>query len=127
LVGEAEVAKSRNFKTLCKGAGEKASLTQKGFFERCPHQSREFFHGPFTPYVAAMNTVIRIIKHAECYEVRTSRFFYFDNNPGRRSINNRMSPKEAEEAARRSRASSAAAPNERGLPCNFADREERGL
>jgi len=24
-----------------------------------------------------MNTVIRIIKHAESYEVRTSRFFYF--------------------------------------------------
>ena len=46
-----------------------------------------------------MNTVIRIIKHAESYEVRVSRFFYFDDNPGRRSINNRMSPKEAEEAA----------------------------
>ena len=47
-----------------------------------------------------MNTVIRIIKHAESYEVRVSRFFYFDDNPGRRSINNRMSPKEAEEAAK---------------------------
>ena len=44
--------------------------------------------------------MIRIIKHAESYEVRTSRFFYFDDNPGRRSINNRMSPKEAEEAAK---------------------------
>jgi len=35
------------------------------------------FHGPFTPYIVGMNTVIRIIKHAESYEVRTSRFFYF--------------------------------------------------
>ena len=47
-----------------------------------------------------MNKVIRIIKHAESYEVRVSRFLYFDDNPGRRSINNRMSPKEAEEAAK---------------------------
>ena len=47
-----------------------------------------------------MNEVIRITKHAESYEVRVSRFFYFDDNPGRRSINNRMSPKEAEEAAK---------------------------
>jgi hypothetical protein len=29
-----------------------------------------------------MNTVIGIIKHAESYEVRVSRFFYFDDNPG---------------------------------------------
>jgi len=43
-----------------------------------------------------MNTVIRIIKHAESCEVRVSRFFYFDHNPGRRSTNNRMSPKEAD-------------------------------
>ena len=47
-----------------------------------------------------MNKVIRIIKHAESYEVRIRRFFHFDDNPGRRSINNRMSPKEAEEAAK---------------------------
>jgi hypothetical protein len=40
-----------------------------------------------------MNTVIRIIKHAESYEAR-------NDNPGRRSINNRMSPNEAEEAAK---------------------------
>jgi hypothetical protein len=40
---------------------------------------------------------VRIIKHAESYEVRVSRFFY---NPGRRSINGRMTPKEAEEAAK---------------------------
>jgi hypothetical protein len=46
-----------------------------------------------------MSTVVRIIKHAESYEVRVSRFFYFDDTPGRRSINNRMSPEEAEEAA----------------------------
>jgi hypothetical protein len=45
------------------------------------------------------NTVVRIIKHAESSEVRTSRFLYLDDNPGRRSINNRMSPEEAEEAA----------------------------
>ena len=43
---------------------------------------------------------VRIIKHAESYEVRVSRFFYFDDNPGRPSINNRMSPEEAEEAAK---------------------------
>jgi hypothetical protein len=46
-----------------------------------------------------MRTVVRIIKHAESYEVRVSRFFYFDDNPGRRSINNRMLPKEAENGA----------------------------
>ena len=48
-----------------------------------------------------MNTVIRIIKHAESYEVRVSRFFYFDDNPGRRSINNRMSPEQAEDEAKK--------------------------
>jgi hypothetical protein len=57
-----------------------------------------------------MNKVIRIIKHAESYEVRVSRFLYFDDNPGRRSINNRMLPQEAEEAAK------ALARVERGSP-----------
>ena len=44
---------------------------------------------------------VRVIKHAESYEVRTSRFFYFDDNPGRRSINNRMSPEQAEDEAKK--------------------------
>jgi len=48
-----------------------------------------------------MSTVVRIIKHAESYEVRVSRFFYFDDNPGRRSINNRMSPEQAEDEAKK--------------------------
>ena len=42
----------------------------------------------------------RIIPHEESIEVRTSRFFYFDDNPNRRSITGRMNRKKAEEAAR---------------------------
>jgi hypothetical protein len=53
-------------------------------------------------YIAGMsNTVVRIIKHEESFEVRVSTFFYFDDNPGRRSIRiNRMKPEEAEAAAK---------------------------
>jgi hypothetical protein len=43
-----------------------------------------------------MNTV-------ESYEVRVSRFFYFDDNPGRRSINRRMSPEDAAKALARAK------------------------
>ena len=48
---------------------------------------------------------MRLIKHTESYEVRypdgtPSRYFYFDDNPGRRAINKRMSPAEAEEQAK---------------------------
>jgi hypothetical protein len=46
------------------------------------------------------NTVVRIIKHQESFEVRVSTFFYFDDNPGRRAVNNRMMPEEDEKAAR---------------------------
>ena len=99
-MGEAEVAKSRNFNTLLKGAGEKAPLTRKGFFERCPHPISGICSRDVHPYIWGINKFIRIIKHAESYEVRVSQFLYFDDNPGRRSINNRMSPKEAEEAAK---------------------------
>ncbi|MGA7804238.1 hypothetical protein [Bradyrhizobium sp.] len=47
---------------------------------------------------------IRLIKHEEGYEARypdntPSRHFYFDN-AGRRAINKRMTPKQAEEAAK---------------------------
>jgi hypothetical protein len=38
------------------------------------------------------NPVVRIIKHQESFEVRVSTFFYFDDNPGRRAVNNRMTP-----------------------------------
>jgi hypothetical protein len=44
--------------------------------------------------------LIRIIPHEECVEVRVSRFFYFDENPGRRSITGRLSRMKAEEAAK---------------------------
>jgi len=44
--------------------------------------------------------LIRIIPHEESIEVRTSRFFYFDDNPNRRSITGRISRKKAEEAAK---------------------------
>lgn len=43
---------------------------------------------------------IRVIRHEESIEVRVSRFFYFDDNPGRRAINGRMTREEAEEAAK---------------------------
>jgi hypothetical protein len=46
------------------------------------------------------NPVVRIIKHGESLQVRVSTFFYFDDNPGRRAINNRMTPEAAEAAAR---------------------------
>jgi hypothetical protein len=46
------------------------------------------------------NTVVRIFKHEESFEVRVSTFFYFDDNPGRRAINKRMKPEEVEAAAR---------------------------
>jgi hypothetical protein len=46
------------------------------------------------------NTVVRIIKHEESFEVRVSTFFYFDDNPSRRAISNRMTPEAAEQAAR---------------------------
>jgi hypothetical protein len=36
------------------------------------------------------NTVVRIFKREESFEVRVSTFFYFDDNPGRRAINKRM-------------------------------------
>ena len=35
-----EVAKSCNFHALCKGAGERAPLVRKSFFDRCPHLYR---------------------------------------------------------------------------------------
>jgi hypothetical protein len=47
-----------------------------------------------------MKSTVRLIKHAESYEVRVSHYFYFDDNPGRRSINQRMAPEEAEAAAK---------------------------
>lgn len=42
---------------------------------------------------------MRLIQHAESYEVRVSTFFYHDDNPGRRSINGRPAPEEALAAA----------------------------
>ena len=47
-----------------------------------------------------MQTVVRLIKHAESYEVRVSTFIYYDEDPGRRSINGRPSPENAEERAK---------------------------
>jgi hypothetical protein len=46
------------------------------------------------------NTVVRIFKREESFEVRVSTFFYFDDNPGRRAINKRMKSEAAEAAAR---------------------------
>ena len=48
---------------------------------------------------------MRLSKHAESYEVwypdgTPSRYFYFDDNPGRRAINKRMAPAQAEEQAK---------------------------
>jgi hypothetical protein len=45
--------------------------------------------------------IIRIIQHDESIEVRVSRFFYFDENSARRSINRRVTKKEAEETAKK--------------------------
>jgi hypothetical protein len=44
------------------------------------------------------NTVVRIFKHEESFEVRVSTFFYFDDHPGRRAITKRMTPEAAEQA-----------------------------
>ena len=46
------------------------------------------------------NPVVRIIKHEESFEVRVSAFFYFGDNPGRRPINNRVTPEAPEQAAK---------------------------
>jgi hypothetical protein len=59
----------------------------------------EFVHGTFASYIRGMKTV-RIIRHPASYEVRVSQFFYFDDAPGRCSINKRMTSEEAEEAAK---------------------------
>jgi hypothetical protein len=46
------------------------------------------------------NTVVRIFKHEESFEVRVSTFFYFDDNPVQQAINKRMKSEAAEAAAR---------------------------
>jgi hypothetical protein len=46
------------------------------------------------------STTVRLIKHEESYEVRVSTFFHFDDNAGRRSINNRPSPEQTLQEAR---------------------------
>ncbi|MHB0785602.1 hypothetical protein [Bradyrhizobium sp. 5.13L] len=47
-----------------------------------------------------MQTIVRLIPHEESFEVRVSTFVYFDDNPGRRSINGRPSRQDAEEQAK---------------------------
>ncbi|KYK44526.1 hypothetical protein A1D31_14095 [Bradyrhizobium liaoningense] len=47
-----------------------------------------------------MQTVVRLIQHEESFEVRVSTFVYFDDNPGRRSINGRPSRQDAEHQAK---------------------------
>lgn len=47
-----------------------------------------------------MQTIVRLIKHAESYEVRVSTFIYYDDDPGRRSINGRPSSENAQERAK---------------------------
>ena len=47
-----------------------------------------------------MRTIVRLIPHEESFEVRVSTFVYFDNDPGRRSINGRPSRHDAEEQAK---------------------------
>ncbi|MET4240241.1 hypothetical protein [Bradyrhizobium sp. RT10b] len=45
--------------------------------------------------------VVRVIPHEESIEVRVSTYVYFDDNPGRRSINGRVSRDEAVAEAKR--------------------------
>lgn len=45
------------------------------------------------------HTRVRLIKHEESFEVRVSRYFYFDDNAGRRAINGRPDPDTARAAA----------------------------
>jgi hypothetical protein len=44
--------------------------------------------------------MVDYVQHSCPLEVRVSTFFYFDDNPGRQSINKRMAPEAAEAAAR---------------------------
>lgn len=47
-------------------------------------------------------TTVRLIKHGtSSYEVRTSTWFYFDDNPGRRAISGHAAPEDALRAAQR--------------------------
>jgi hypothetical protein len=50
--------------------------------------------------MTAPQTTVRLIRHAESYEVRISRFFYHDDNAGRRAISGRPSPEDALAAAK---------------------------
>jgi hypothetical protein len=48
---------------------------------------------------------MKIIEHPESFEVRDAddkpvRFFYFDDNPGRRAFSGRMTRKQAEQEAK---------------------------
>jgi hypothetical protein len=43
--------------------------------------------------------IVRLIRHEESFEVRISHFYYFDENAGRRSITQRMTPEQAEQEA----------------------------
>jgi len=57
---------------------------------------REGVKAPPQSYMVGMsNTVVRIFKHEESFEVSS-----LDDNPGRRAINKRMKSEEAEAAAR---------------------------
>jgi hypothetical protein len=49
--------------------------------------------------MTAPQTTVRLIRHAESYEVRISRFFYHDDNAGRRAITGRPAPEDALAAA----------------------------
>ena len=45
-------------------------------------------------------TIVRLIKGAESYEVRTSTFVYFDDDASRRAVSGRPTPEAAEAHAK---------------------------
>ena len=92
-----EVAKSGNFHALCKGAGERAPLVRKSFFDRCPHLYR-------VDAIPNLHNQARGCAEVRQYEVRlpggNRAFFYWNDEPSRRLRPEQVGSKVALERAK---------------------------
>ncbi|WP_316237649.1 hypothetical protein [Bradyrhizobium sp. SZCCHNR1015] len=69
-------------------------------------------------------TTVRLIPHEESFDVRISRYFYFDDNAGRRSINGRPDRKAAQSAAQAFARAASPRTSQRS-PIEFCTADER--